>query len=349
MYGQRSLILLPILIKLFYLRIYKNQHITIYDTVNWGEQVLYQFDDDIVSVGLSDINENILSFGFINFKQLKENYMQFGFSLQSVEKCSESSSFFSSDIEVFDKYCFVKLSVVNVTDVNVRHNCFAIFIRKNLLLVVNISDDNCANRNTFMRALSKISCENVSLEKLVCAFFESLISGDNKALEKAELEINQLEETVLKSRADSNFNMRLLEMKKELLTLRGYYEQLIDISEALRENENEVFESNGLKAFNIFTDKAVRLKENVDLLRDSVVHLWDAYQAYLNMKLNLTMKVFTLMTTVFYPITVIVGWYGMNFDYMPELGWRYGYVYVMVLCAVLVFSLLFWFKKKKWF
>lgn len=142
--------------------------------------------------------------------------------------------------------------------------------------------------------------------------------------------------------------MKLLNMKKELLTLRGYYEQLIDISEALRENENEIFEENGLRAFHIFTDKAIRLKENVDLLRDSVVHLWDAYQAYLNMRLNQSMKVFTLMTTIFFPLTVIVGWYGMNFEFMPELHWRYGYLYVIVFSVLVVAVLYFWFKKKKW-
>ena len=162
------------------------------------------------------------------------------------------------------------------------------------------------------------------------------------------MEINDLEETVLKNRADRNFNMKLLNMKKELLTLRGYYEQLIDISEALRENENEIFDKDSLKTFHIFTDKTIRLKENVDLLRDSVVHLWDAYQAYLNMHLNQTMKVFTLMTTIFFPLTVIVGWYGMNFDFMPELHWHYGYIYVILLSIAVVLFLYFWFKRKKW-
>lgn len=311
--------------------------------------MFYQFDDDVISVMPKDLNENMLAFGFINAKELPDIYRYFGFSLQSVEKCREMSSFFSSDIEVYDKYSFVKINVVNVNDVHVDRNCFALFIRKNMLLVVNIADKNCTNRNIFLRVLSKISSENITLEKLVCSFFEGLIAGDNKELENAELEINNLEETVLKNKADRNFNMKLLNMKKELLTLRGYYEQLIDISEALRENENEIFDAEGLKSFNIFTDKAIRLKENVDLLRDSVVHLWDAYQAYLNMRLNQTMKIFTLMTTIFFPITVIVGWYGMNFDFMPELHWRYGYIYVMILCLAVVFCLLFWFKKKKWF
>lgn len=311
--------------------------------------MFYQFDDDIISVCADELNDNILTLGYVNASQLAEIYKQFDFFLQSVENCRERSSFFSSDIEVYDKYCFLKVNVIGASNANEQKSCFSLFIKKNLLLIVNVYDKSCSNRDVLLNLLSKVSCENITLEKLVCAFFECLISGDNKELENAELEINNLEETVLKNKADRNFNMKLLNMKKELLTLRGYYEQLIDISEALRENENEIFEKEGLKSFHIFTDKAVRLKENVDMLRDSVVHLWDAYQAYLNMHLNQTMKIFTLVTTIFFPMTVIVGWYGMNFDFMPEFHWKYGYIYVIVLCAAVVLCLYMLFKKKKWF
>ncbi len=311
--------------------------------------MFYRLEDEIVSVNFDELNDNILTFGYISVSELESFYRQWGFSLRNVEKCKEKSSFFSGDIEVYDGYSFVKINSVNANSVNRLRNCLALFVKKNLVLVVNIEENGCCNRDVFLKVLSKISCENITLEKLVCSFFEGLISGDNKALEEAELQINSLEETVLKNKADKNFNMRLLNMKKELLTLRGYYEQLIDISEALRENENEIFDKDSLKTFHIFTDKAVRLKENVDLLRDSVVHLWDAYQAYLDMRLNQTMKVFTLVTTIFFPMTVIVGWYGMNFVYMPELHWKYGYLYVIILSVAVVVGLCLWFKKKKWF
>lgn len=153
---------------------------------------------------------------------------------------------------------------------------------------------------------------------------------------------------MLQDKAGSDFNMELLHKKKELSVLRNYYEQLIDIGEALEENENEIFEREDLRYFKIFTDKAVRLRENVDLLRDSIVHLRDAYQAYLDLKLNETMKLFTVLTAVFLPLTVIVGWYGMNFRNMPELTWKYGYFSVIVLSALVVGVLVAVFKRKKW-
>lgn len=315
---------------------------------NFGDVMFYQFDDEIVNVDVDGINENLLTAGFINIKELEKIYKKLGFQTQSMEKCKNGCGFFSSDIEVFDNYSFVKIIVAEAGNMKNTEDCLAAFIKKNFLLIVTIKDDDSSNRDYFMKLLSRCSCQNLTLEKLTCSFFETLILSDNKSLENKEYEINRLEKSVLNNNADKNFNLNLLNMKKELLTLRGFYEQLIDVGEALRENENELFSENGLNAFKIFTDKAVRLKENVDILRDSVIHLWDSYQAYLEMKLNETMKIFTLMTTIFFPLTVIVGWYGMNFKYMPELSAPWGYPFVIILSIVVVGGLIVWFKIKKW-
>ncbi len=107
-------------------------------------------------------------------------------------------------------------------------------LKKEFLLLVDINDADCSTRNKFISALHRFSCANITLEKLIYAFLESLVSGDNKALEDTEFEINRMEEYVLQDKAGSDFNMELLHKKKELSVLRNYYEQLIDIGEALR-------------------------------------------------------------------------------------------------------------------
>ena len=60
------------------------------------------------------------------------------------------------------------------------------------------------------------------------------------------------------------------------------------------------------------------------------------------------MKLFTMVTIIFQPLTLIVGWYGMNFKNMPELGWRFGYLYVIILSILVVGGILYYFKKKKY-
>lgn len=84
-------------------------------------------------------------------------------------------------------------------------------------------------------------------------------------------------------------------------------------------------------------------------LRESAEQAREAYQAQIDIEQNNVMKIFTVLTAIFLPLTLLVGWYGMNFQYMPELGWKYGYVYVIGLSVVTCVICFVLFKKKKWF
>lgn len=224
----------------------------------------------------------------------------------------------------------------------------AVFIKKNFLLVVDVRDSDCSTRNGFFSALSKYPLANVSLEKLLAAFLNAVTADDFKSAEEKSFEISSLEEIVLSERAGQNFNSGLLKIKRELLLMQNYYEHLIDIGEALEENENEIFSKKELRCISGFTQRARRLREDAYSLQSAVVHLQDSYQSSLDLKLNNTMNFFTVITAVFFPLTVIVGWYGMNFDSMPELRWRYGYAFVIALSVGVVSLLLYAVKRHRW-
>lgn len=143
------------------------------------------------------------------------------------------------------------------------------------------------------------------------------------------------------------FNAEMLLMKKKFLLVRNYYEQLIDISEELRENDNNLFEEENLRYFKMFSDKVTRLANNVNYMHESPVQLREAYEASIDINLNNIMKLFTVITTIFMPLTLITGWYGMNFDSMPGLTWKFGYICVIILSLAVVILCLLIFKKKK--
>ena len=100
---------------------------------------------------------------------------------------------------------------------------------------------------------------------------------------------------------------------------------------------------------NNITKRVERLREDVDSLKNTVEHLQDAYSSYLDAKLNNTMKRFTVITSIFFPMTIIVGWYGMNFESMPEFSWKYGYIYVIALSVIVAGTLAIIGKKRKWY
>ena len=83
-------------------------------------------------------------------------------------------------------------------------------------------------------------------------------------------------------------------------------------------------------------------------IRDYTVQIRDLYHTQMDIKQNRIMTLLTVVTTIFMPLTLIAGWYGMNFRYMPELEWRWGYpVVILISLGIIIVSLLF-FKKKKW-
>ena len=89
------------------------------------------------------------------------------------------------------------------------------------------------------------------------------------------------------------------------------------------------------------------MKERSQGLNDNLMHIWEMLDAAMNNKLNDTMKVLTIVSIIFQPLTMITGWYGMNFKYMWELEWRYGYLFVIILNILIVAVISWIFKKKK--
>lgn len=306
--------------------------------------MFYQFDDDVTSVDFSDLKDNAPVLGYVSRNELEKIQKHFDLPLQAVEMCREQIRPLASNLDIYNNCYFIKLAIPCEKDLI---NSVGIFILKNTFLIINISDNEFFNRDLFIKTTSKLCVENAGTERIITSFFESLVLIDDSRLDMIRSSIAQLEEDVINNKVDNSFNVKLLEIKRSILSLRGYYERLIDISQILTENENEIFDDT-IKRLSLFIDKVNRLKDNVDLLTDSVVHLWDAYQASLNMRLNETMKFFTLVTTIFFPLTVIVGWYGMNFSTMPEFNWKYGYLFVIVFSILIIAALILWFKKRKW-
>ncbi|MGN0527881.1 MAG: CorA family divalent cation transporter [Eubacterium sp.] len=310
--------------------------------------MFYEFVDDAAAVDLEKISSSVITAGYITPGEVEKTAQILGIP-QILNLCSDAGkSSFRSGIEVCDGCVFGTLKIVSIADNRTVSDYIAYYIRKNLFIVEAVSDESCCIRDKFLSSIKRFSGDTFSFEKLIYFFFEYVIDGDSKYLEKTEFLISQLEEQVFSQVTDRSFNLKLLEIKKDMLMMRNYYEQLIDIGEALEDNENELLDENELNYFRIFTNKARRLKDNVDMLRDSAVHLRDAYESSLELNLNRTMKIFTTVNVIFLPLTVIAGWYGMNFDFMPELKWRWGYVFVTALSVITVAAIIFILKKKKW-
>ena len=106
-------------------------------------------------------------------------------------------------------------------------------------------------------------------------------------------------------------------------------------------------ESTGIYLRDVY-DHTIQVIDTLETFRDMVSGMIDIYLSGLSYKMNEIMKVLTLIATIFIPLTFVVGLYGMNFKYMPEIEWEYGYYAVLVVMAVMVAVMLTYYRKKKW-
>ena len=114
------------------------------------------------------------------------------------------------------------------------------------------------------------------------------------------------------------------------------------------ENENEFFDDDRLRYIKLFMNRMGRLHDAAASLKDHINQVLELYHTQLEVRQNHIMTILTVVTAIFMPLTLIAGWYGMNFRYMPELEAPYGYLIVIVISAIIAAGSLIYFKVKKW-
>lgn len=181
---------------------------------------------------------------------------------------------------------------------------------------------------------------------LFCDVIDLLTEQDFLRLEEEENRIARLETEVLGG-ACPNFNHQMLHLRKTTMRFYRYYTQLTDALHRLLENENDCLDDTACLHLRICMDRLSRLQGETQMLREYSMQVREVYQAQLDIRQNKIMKILTVVATIFLPLTLVTGWYGMNFANMPELKWRYGYALVIAASVLIVAGSVWICKKKK--
>lgn len=217
-------------------------------------------------------------------------------------------------------------------------------------IMVYIDSDDlfflCENEMSYKKA-DAIFNPSETNERALYRFFRELFRGDRAYLEKLEDSIAEFDDEIIAGKID-HAHEKIVDFRKRLMQLKKYYEQLDDIFEELGNNDNELITDGCIRYFSILGNMASHYLASVRNMVESVTQAREAYQAQIDIEQNNIMKIFTIVTSIFLPLTLIVGWYGMNFA-MPEFTWKYGYFMVIVLSVSVCVGLALYFKKKKWF
>ncbi len=135
---------------------------------------------------------------------------------------------------------------------------------------------------------------------------------------------------------------RLLKLRRTIVPMRDLLYRVVNSQHVQSSSEHKVY-------FGDIYDHLLKLTDMIEADREMTADLRDSYISLNSNRMNSIMKTLTVITTVFMPLTLIAGIYGMNFTNMPELGWKYGYPAVMVLMFALAAGMVLWFQRRGWF
>ena len=191
-------------------------------------------------------------------------------------------------------------------------------------------------------------------DHLLYALLDVIIDEGFPVLEDFGEEIEDIEEVLLASPDKTTLNS-IHHIKRELLLLRRMLWPHREVLNSLLRGDHTLIRDDTKTYLRDCYDHTIQIMDLLETYRDIMTSMLDVYLSSVSMRLNDVMRVLTVITTLFIPPTFVVGVYGMNFDpaaspwNMPELGWKYGYVFAWLIIIAMMCGMLIYFKRKKWF
>ena len=182
---------------------------------------------------------------------------------------------------------------------------------------------------------------------LMYALLDTIVDNYFGILEKLGEKTEFLEEELV-GNATENTLKQIHYLKKEMVFLRKCVWPLRELISGMERSESSLIkETIGVYLRDVY-DHTIQVIDTVESLRDMVSGMLDIYLSSISNRMNSVMKVLTIIATIFIPLTFVAGIYGMNFKYMPELEWKWGYLAALVVMVIIGICMLIYFRRKKW-
>lgn len=251
--------------------------------------------------------------------------------------------------EEYDDYLFFTMKMLHrIEGSHIDYEQVSFVLGKDFLLSFQDKEGDFFEgfRERIRKDLGKV--RKMKADYLLYRLIDIIIDNYYNALDTFGDTIEEIEEEIHLNPNDRNFD-RIQRLRKELIFLRRVIYPLRDALNKLVKGESNFIEDATYRYFSDVYDHVVHLSDSMEMYNDLTSSLLDIHINTLNTRMNEVMKVLTVLSTIFMPLTFIVGVYGMNFKYLPELNWHYGYVGVWGLMIAIVIGMLIFFKHKKWF
>lgn len=180
------------------------------------------------------------------------------------------------------------------------------------------------------------------------SLLDAIVNGYFYVLERFGDRIDEVEDMLLNNPSQDSL-LTIREVKKNLLFMHKSIWPLREVALWMENDEDAIIKKPTKIYIRDIYNHIIEVIDNTETYREMLSGLMDIYLSSINNKMNQIMKVLTIISTIFIPLTFLTGLYGMNFRYMPELSWRWGYGAVIFVMFATTVSMIMYFKNKKWF
>jgi magnesium transporter len=182
---------------------------------------------------------------------------------------------------------------------------------------------------------------------LAYALIDAIVDNYFLILEKIGEKIEEIEEELVTNPMPETLQT-IHSLKRGMIFLRKSVWPLREVISTLERAESPLIqETTGIYLRDVY-DHTIHVIDTIETFRDMIAGMLDIYLSSISNKMNEVMKVLTIIATIFIPLTFIAGIYGMNFQYMPELGWRWGYPLVWLVMSAILVTMVVYFRRRKW-
>lgn len=311
-------------------------------------QVFQMKDNNLIKINDKDIslfnNDNV--FAIVSPSELELINDIDKVASYTLRECKVNSH--NLRIDHHPEYIYGILNVIEINNIKSESVNFNFFLTNNSLIIVNESENELLDRFVLKATNEEFIqvYEKITPQVLFLHLINDIIDTNEYYIDNIEENLEVLEERILDD-AKKEYSKEIASKRRLVLQFKNRIESFPYLTKTLAENEYSLFNKQQLKTIHRLDYKATKMIDNITLLRDYLAQVRETFTAERDMKTNELMKIFTVVTSIFLPLTLIVGWYGMNFTTMPELTWKYGYTYVIILSITVIIGLIVFFKKKK--
>jgi magnesium transporter len=251
-----------------------------------------------------------------------------------------------SKVDEFKDYLFIVARMIDDAE-TMQSEQISFFLKQGLVVTFQERPGDCWEPVRQRLRQNRGRLRTLQADYLLYALLDSIIDSFFPVMELLSDRSDQLEEQIAAGpqkkqiRDIHNLRGQLLGLRKSLRPHREMVNELIRDENTLISHEARLF-------LRDCYDHIVQLTDMVDTYRDLTADLRDFYMSSINNNMNEVIKVLTIISTIFMPLSFVAGVYGMNFKYMPELSWHFGYPFALTIMASISVSLLVYFRRNKW-